>query len=236
MGVTLNNDYVRAEKAKFAGSDNWVKDFYLQELSFAPHLSDILRGAHMEHEVLSIGDYSYYVENKFGKNYAMIGDAGAFLDPIFSSGIYVAFETASRVCKGVHTTLTNGFEEGKKVFEKEFEQINGGYKLIEKFVRLFYTPELLNFAKVNPSHVESYETSLQAYNIFHYLLAGDFFENHKLYNEFLDSINSEKSYNRFIKFVQERSNETDLNQDCGYTFEDIYGHLPMQAQVAEVKP
>ncbi len=237
IGVSLNNKYVREQKAKFAkaNSKNWVHDLYMQEVSYAPHLNTILEKADMEHEVTSIGDYSYYVENKYGKNYAMIGDAGAFLDPIFSSGVYVAMETSSRVINAVETTLKNGVEEGQKVFAKEYEIINGGYKLIEKFVRLFYSPELLNFANANPSDSNSYEASIHAYNVFHYLLAGDFFDNHKLYCEFIDSIKNEKMYKRFIGLVQQRWNETDMGQNCGYSFEDIYGHLDLKEQVAKVK-
>lgn len=237
VGVSLNNNYVKEQKAKFAkeGSTNWIKDFYFQEIGYAPHLGEILKGADMEHEVTSIGDYSYYVEKKYGKNYAMIGDAGAFLDPIFSSGVYVALETSSRVINAVHATLTKGVEEGQKVFEKEYEAIDGGYKLIEKFVRLFYTPELLNFAHANPSCDKSYEASLHAYNVFHYLLAGDFFDHHKLYSEFIDTLSTKKSYSRFIELIQTRADETDLSKDCGYDFESIYGHLPMKDRVAEVK-
>lgn len=237
VGVSLNNDYVREQKAKFtaAGSSDWIKDFYLQELGYAPHLTSILENAKMEHEVTSIGDYSYYVEKKYGKNYAMIGDAGAFLDPIFSSGVYVALETAGRVVNAVNTTLVKGYEEGEKAFIKEFETIEGGYKLIEKFVRLFYSPELLNFAHANPSDPKSYEASIQAYSVFHYLLAGNFFENHKLYSEVIDSINSEKTYNRFISLIRKENNDPYLLTDCGFNFENIYGHLPLTDQVAEVR-
>ncbi|MFI5204952.1 MAG: NAD(P)/FAD-dependent oxidoreductase, partial [Flavobacteriales bacterium] len=205
------------------------------ELGYAKPLDSVLKGADMEHEVLTIGDYSYYSEQKYGKNYVMIGDAGAFLDPIFSSGIYVALETASRTARAVHTQLTKGEEAGQKVFEKEYVAINGGYELIEKFVRLFYSPELLNFAYVPQGDVVSYDKFLYAYNIFHYLLAGDFFDNHKKYMDLIDTIRNENQYQRFMHYIQTVRDEKDLQQECLYSFNDVYGHLPDEGRVVEVK-
>jgi len=228
IGVTLNNAYVKQMKSKFENenSTDWIKDLYLQELGYAKALDGILEGAHMEHKILTLGDYSYYVEKKYGPNYLMIGDAGAFLDPIFSSGIYVAMETAERTLSGVEKTLKEGYKDVKKEFENAFVTIDGAYRLIEKFVRLFYSLDVLNFSHVDTKNPVTYEKFLYAYNIFHYLLAGDFFDQHQKYSDFIDTINYEKSYKRFVSYVQEKKNETNLDQDCGYSFEDIYGHIP----------
>ena len=236
IGVTLANAYVRETKAQLIanGSSNWQKDLYVQELSYALALKPILENANMEHETLVLGDYSYFTEKKYGTNWAMVGDAGAFLDPIFSSGIYVAMETADKVAQCVHTSLTVGVDAAQKQFKETHEILTGGYDLIEKFVRLFYSPDLLNFAHVDPYTNVSFDKFLYAYNIFHYLLAGDFFLNSKKYAAFIDTIKNEKSYNRFLTYVKQHSAVPAKNQDCGYTFDEIYGHLPMMDQVFKV--
>ena len=41
-------------------------------------------------DVVSTGNYSYYADRSFGDGYLMIGDAFAFLDPVFSSGVLLA--------------------------------------------------------------------------------------------------------------------------------------------------
>ncbi len=235
IGVTLSNDYVKEQKAKILaeGITDWSKELYQRELSYAVALQPIIKGARMEHKTVVQGDYSFYSDKKFGKNWAMVGDSGAFLDPIFSSGIYVAMETACKVADCVNTTLKVGQEEGQKQFEKEFQIINDGYALIEKFVRLFYDPNTLNFAHVDPQSKISYDKFLYAYNIFHYLLAGDFFLNSKKYSDFLDTIYDERTYKRFMDFIQTKWDETNLRQNCLYEFHQMYGHLEGD-QVVEV--
>jgi len=224
IGVSLNNDYVREQKKKFSGPA-WKDQFYAAEIAEATCLSQILSESIPEHETLSIGDYSYSVKQKFGDNYAMIGDAGAFLDPIFSSGLFVAMETAYRVSLALDVKMKQGAEVGRKAFEETFVHIEGGYKLIEKFVRLFYDPELIKFSHTGPGD-DGYQKFLNSYDIFHYLMAGDFFTNYKKYTDFLDTLNRERSFNQFVHFVKAKASEFPNENYCNYTFEEIYGHLP----------
>ena len=227
IGVTLNNSYVREMKGRVGGigGQDWIKELYLSELCSSRGLEPIIRNARREHEVLTIGDYSYYAEKKFGRNYALVGDAGAFLDPIFSSGIYVAMETASRVAGAVHVKLRQDDRAGDEMLASEYQTINGAYELIEKFIRLFYSPDVLNFAHVDAATGTSFDKFLSAYNIFHYLLAGDFFQNYKKYSSFIDTILTERSYNRFIDYVHLKHGHQEDRNTCGYSYAEIYGHL-----------
>ncbi len=229
IGVTLNNSYVKEQKKKFTGTD-WKERLYKQELSEAVNLIPVLKNAKLEHDVIVLGDYSYSVEKKYGPNYAMIGDAGAFLDPIFSSGIYVAMETAHRVSKSLDIKFREGNEAAQKAFENHYIDINGGYALIEKFVRLFYDPELLNFSHLGTED-NGYKKFLDAYEVFHYLLAGDFFTDYKKYSDFIDDLNKERTFNHFINYVKSRAKEFPNSDFCRYTFEEVYGHLPLGEQV-----
>lgn len=224
IGVSLNNEYVRERRKMFSG-DNWKNELYAAELAEAVCLEPVLKNAVPQHDTLVIGDYSYYLEQKYGANYAMIGDAGAFLDPIFSSGLFVAMETAFRVTNAVDVKLQQGAEAGRKAFEDTFVDIEAGYRLIEKFVRLFYDNELLNFSHASPRS-DGFEKFTNAYNVFHYLMAGDFFTNHKKYSEFIDTLNNERNFNKFIQFVRTQADEFPDNEYCRYTFEEVYGHLP----------
>ncbi|MEO5644041.1 MAG: tryptophan 7-halogenase [Bacteroidia bacterium] len=230
IGVTLNNSYVKEQKKKFTGSD-WKEQLYKQEVSEAVNLRPVLKDAELEHEVQMVGDYSYFVKKKFGSNYAMVGDSGAFLDPIFSSGIYVAMETAHRVSKSIDIQFRSSTAAGQKAFEEHFEAIDGGYALIEKFVRLFYDPELLNFSHID-NEEDGYSKFLNAYEIFHYLLAGDFFSDYKKYSDFIDDLNKERNFNHFIHYVKSRANEFPNSDFCKYSYEEVYGHLPQGQQVA----
>lgn len=229
IGVTLNNSYVKEQKKKFG--ENWKELLYRQEIAEAAGLRTILEGAAIEHEVQVLGDYSFSIAKKYGTNYAHVGDAGAFLDPIFSSGIYVAMEVADRTAKCIDVQLKEGFEKGQAAFAQEFKQIDGAYRLVEKFVRLFYEPDLLNFSHVG-GEPDGYQKFLNAYEVFHYLLAGDFFSQYEKYESFIDDLNKERTFNKFIHYVKSQAAEFPTHDFCQYSFEDVYGHLPPGEQVA----
>lgn len=228
IGVTLNNSYVREQKKTLG--ENWKEQLYRKEVAEAVNLHSVLEGADIEHAVQVIGDYSFKVEKKFGFNYVHVGDSGAFLDPIFSSGIYMAMEVAERAARCIDVQLKEGELKGQEAFRAEFEVIEGAYRLVEKFVRLFYEPDLLNFSHTGGA--DGYSKFLAAYDIFHYLLAGDFFSQHKKYEEFVDSLHSERHFNQFVNFVRTRAKEYPTKDYCHYNYEQVYGHLPMQDRVA----
>lgn len=226
IGVSLNNSYVKEQKKIISQTnpDDWYTELYHNEVKEAIALEPILKNAKLEHEVLTIGDYSYFNEKKFGKNYALVGDSGAFLDPIFSSGIYVAFESANLVSTAIAKGLSdpNNMEQH---LSEAYKDINGAYALLEKFIRLFYTPDVVNFAHMGSSTKVEFESFKNAYNIFHYLLSGDFFRNYIHYSQFLDQISSERTFHKYINLTRDQHNELISPESCGYSFESIYGHL-----------
>jgi flavin-dependent dehydrogenase len=60
-----------------------------------PSLCGLLANAAWDTEARQITGYSANVEKLWGKGYALLGNAGEFLDPVFSSGVTIAFKSAS---------------------------------------------------------------------------------------------------------------------------------------------
>ncbi|MEO6172007.1 MAG: tryptophan 7-halogenase, partial [Arenimonas sp.] len=60
-----------------------------------PGLSSLLKNADWDTPARQIIGYSANVDSLWGKNYALLGNAGEFLDPVFSSGVTIAFKSAS---------------------------------------------------------------------------------------------------------------------------------------------
>jgi flavin-dependent dehydrogenase len=60
-----------------------------------PGLSTLLKDAVWDTRVGQLGGYCANVRSLWGRGYALLGNAGEFLDPIFSSGITIAFKSAS---------------------------------------------------------------------------------------------------------------------------------------------
>lgn len=60
-----------------------------------PSLADLLKNATWDTPARQIVGYSANVEKLWGEGYALLGNAGEFLDPVFSSGVTIAVRSAS---------------------------------------------------------------------------------------------------------------------------------------------
>lgn len=60
-----------------------------------PGLSALLARAEWDTPARKLVGYSANVKSLWGRNYALLGNAGEFLDPVFSSGVTIAFKSAS---------------------------------------------------------------------------------------------------------------------------------------------
>jgi flavin-dependent dehydrogenase len=60
-----------------------------------PGLSRILKAAVFDDKINTLIGYSANVKCLYGKGYALLGNAGEFLDPVFSSGVTIAMKSAS---------------------------------------------------------------------------------------------------------------------------------------------
>ncbi len=68
--------------------------FFMQTIALAPEISGRLVDAELTEPVTATGNYSYQSERMAGESYLMVGDAWAFIDPVFSSGVYLAMNSA----------------------------------------------------------------------------------------------------------------------------------------------
>ncbi|TQF69601.1 NAD(P)/FAD-dependent oxidoreductase [Pseudoalteromonas luteoviolacea] len=104
----------------------------------APNLAHLLQQAEWPNDVNSIKGYSADVTHLSGKNYALLGNAGEFLDPVFSSGVTIALKSASLI-----SPLVVKYLEGEKVdFKTQFEvPLRKGVDCFKTFVSAWYTAE-----------------------------------------------------------------------------------------------
>jgi flavin-dependent dehydrogenase len=223
IGVVVNNSFIRSQRKKFdEKGEDWKHGIFMEEIAQSPAVNKLLQNATMDHKVQVNGDYSYYCEKKYGENFAMVGDAGAFLDPIFSSGIFVGMHSAELVSEALHLKLSTG---DTVAMDEAYGQINGAVRLLEKFIRLFYSRDIINFSKMgSPAHLIQYKESETIYSIFHYLLAGDFFKNHQKYSEFIDTMRDAKMIGKFQHLISHSKDEKE-NASCGVDFEEMYGKM-----------
>ena len=88
QGVVARTEFL----AQYTGSDTERLQALVSE---APGLRTLFANAVWDTPARSITGYSANVKSLWGKGYALLGNAGEFLDPVFSSGVTIAFKSAS---------------------------------------------------------------------------------------------------------------------------------------------
>jgi flavin-dependent dehydrogenase len=71
-----------------------VTGFFLETIRLSPALAERLAEAELTGPATATGNYSYVSDRMAGHRYIMVGDAFAFVDPVFSSGVYLAMSSA----------------------------------------------------------------------------------------------------------------------------------------------
>jgi flavin-dependent dehydrogenase len=71
-----------------------VREFFLATISLCAPLAERLRDAELVADVTATGNYSYACDHAYGTNYLLLGDAYTFIDPMFSSGVMLAMNSA----------------------------------------------------------------------------------------------------------------------------------------------
>ncbi|MCX6047106.1 MAG: NAD(P)/FAD-dependent oxidoreductase, partial [Chloroflexi bacterium] len=101
FGVVTQKKHFPADKAQWPA-------FFWNILDTQPAIAAKLRQAKQLRPLKVEGDYSYAMSQFAGDGYALIGDAARFVDPIFSSGVSVALNSA----RLVSNDIIQAFKEG----------------------------------------------------------------------------------------------------------------------------
>jgi flavin-dependent dehydrogenase len=105
VGAVCRPDYLKRRKGR-------TVDFLFETLRQNAALWQRLGHAELiGNEVRVTGNYSYDSARMGGPGWVMVGDAFAFLDPVFSSGVYLAMSGAEQAAKMVDAALREPAKE-----------------------------------------------------------------------------------------------------------------------------
>jgi flavin-dependent dehydrogenase len=105
-------------------SNEWVKDAMADAEQFG--------------ETWVTGDYSYRSEYSATDGLVLTGDAFGFLDPVFSSGVFLALTSGELAADTVHEALSHNDPSAHR-FEKYTDEFQNGIEAMRKLVYAFYT-------------------------------------------------------------------------------------------------
>ncbi len=136
-------------QAAGADDDAKLKSLLLQEPSLKKRL------AKMEFTMPSkkIEGYSIGIKKLCGDRYILLGNATEFLDPVFSSGVTLAVESAYKAQEVVGKFLNN---ESVDIQKDYADYLSGGVDCFRQYVKAWYTGELqwLFFYKNKPAAIK----------------------------------------------------------------------------------
>ncbi len=91
-----------------------LKEFFADTIALCPKLAERLKDATLVDDVVhATGNYSYSATHCTGERYLLLGDAFAFIDPVFSSGVFLAMQSAFEGAEVVATCLDRPAEAAR---------------------------------------------------------------------------------------------------------------------------
>ena len=103
-----------------------------------PAVAALLRDTKREWPVRVEKDYSYGVKSYVGDRFLLAGDAGSFLDPVFSTGVAIALESGLEAAEALDSALTRG-QLGASSFRAYSRVQARRYRTFRRFVVAFYS-------------------------------------------------------------------------------------------------
>lgn len=117
-----------------------LEEAFLRKVSLSPGLSERLAGAERCGPVRGIRQLAYLNRKTCGDGWVMIGDARAFLDPVYSSGLYLALGSAELAATCIDEALREDDVSATRLgaFEPALWE---GVEIIRRLIHAFYDPQ-----------------------------------------------------------------------------------------------
>ncbi len=103
-----------------------------------PAVAALMRDARREWPVRVEKDFSFGARGYAGDRWVLVGDAGSFLDPVFSTGVAIALESGVEAARAIDRGLTVG-DLSARAFATFDRRQRQRYRAFRRFVLAFYT-------------------------------------------------------------------------------------------------
>jgi len=128
-------------KALYMGLAHGSQEEMLEQaIAGTPVVAELMRKAQRRWPVRVEKDFSYGASSYAGERWILAGDAGSFLDPVFSTGVSIAMESGIEAAQELDRALADNDFSARAFagFSRRQEQ---RFEVFRRFVLAFYTPE-----------------------------------------------------------------------------------------------
>ena len=135
VGVVLDSETFRKSKLS-------AEDFLQQALAEQPTIARRMRNARRVSKVYLEADFSYRSAHLYGGRWLLTGDAAGFIDPIFSSGVFLAVFSGEK-CADVLNEVLDRPAKANRLFARYERSVNRAMDVYLRFVNAWYTKEFI---------------------------------------------------------------------------------------------
>jgi 1H-pyrrole-2-carbonyl-[peptidyl-carrier protein] chlorinase len=139
---TVTSIGVVTQRSNFAKSREGREAFFWECVGSRPELRAGLEASDQIRPFKEEGDYSYAMKQICGDNFLLVGDAGRFVDPIFSTGVSIALNSARFASADIVKAAETG-EFRKSSFETFETTLRRGTKNWYEFISVYYRLNVL---------------------------------------------------------------------------------------------
>jgi flavin-dependent dehydrogenase len=133
---------VVTQKKNFLKSKTERENFFWDCVGSRPRFMETLRAAERVRPFKEEGDYSYAMKQICGDRFMLIGDAGRFVDPIFSTGVSIALNSARFAHRDIIPALEKN-DFSREAFGNFEKTIRLGTQNWYDFISVYYRLNVL---------------------------------------------------------------------------------------------
>jgi flavin-dependent dehydrogenase len=115
---------------------------YLEMIRRCRKVAEHLDGAERVTDIHREANFSYRNEPVVGDRFLAVGDAIAFVDPIFSGGLHIAVQSGELAAQEIDRALADGRFEARR-FRRYERRVWAGLRPFFKFIHKYYEPAFL---------------------------------------------------------------------------------------------
>ncbi|MCF6255603.1 MAG: tryptophan 7-halogenase [Gammaproteobacteria bacterium] len=145
-----------------------IEQFLWDTIALCPPVANRMKEAKLTTPVTATGNFTYAASHMAGNGYLMVGDAFAFLDPIFSSGVLVGMAGGLKGATVVNAILDDP-EKAKQLIQNHDKEMRGALKTFSWFIYRITQPAMRYLFMVRAERRVKRERGVTS------LLAGDLF-------------------------------------------------------------
>jgi FADH2-dependent halogenase len=142
LSATRTSVGVVLDGAVFKESGLSPEDFLEQAIAEQPLLTRRMSQAERVTPVRTAADFSYRSTRLTGDRWMLAGDAAGFIDPVFSSGVFLAVLAGEQAADVLHELLDRP-EKTRKLFARYERNINKAMDVYLRFVDAWYSKEFI---------------------------------------------------------------------------------------------